>query len=561
MRRSHEPTLTGMVVERARRAPDDLAIVYIGEDGVQQRITAQAVHHDAGLAARALADEGVEPGDCTLLAMRYSRSLIAAWFGALYRGALPSVLPYLTERSDPATYAARVRGFVGEAGARTVITAPEVVEHLRPLVAPLGCQVISSEQVHLDAAAEPLSPVQRRADDPAWLQFTSGTTGGRKGVVVSHAAVLDFLDAYCSTLPIHANDVMITWLPLYHDMGLVSGLALPLSMEIPTVMMSPAYWVRNPVVLMRAIHEFRGTLCNMPNFGFDHCTRSIRDRDLAGIDLSSLRRAGCGGEPVRHATFERFRQRFSAYGLRESVFMVGYGMAENVMTVTQTRSDRMRVEWIARDELQATGRAVPATPESAGAIAVVSNGPPLNGTEVRIVDEQGTTLPERRLGEISVRSAHMMSGYYRLPELSAVALRDGWIRSGDLGFLVDGELFICGRKKDLIIVAGHNLHAEEVEMLAESVTGIQPGRAVAFGVKDERLGTERPVVVCELQLDITGDDTRRVDRELRRLVLQQLDVALGDVRFVAKGWIIKTSSGKLARAANRDKYLADVEPT
>ncbi len=557
-------TLIDAVVERADRAPQNRAIVFIGEDGARQIITAQAVHHDAGLAARALADAGIEPGDCTLLAMRYSHSLIAAWFGALYRGALPSVLPYLTERNDPATYATRVRGFVGEAGARAVITAPEVVEHLRPLVAALGCRVLSSEQVNLGTSAAPLAPVQPRAGDPAWLQFTSGTTGGRKGVVVSHDAVLDFLDAYCDALPIHPNDVMISWLPLYHDMGLVSGLVLPLSMEIPAVLMSPAYWVRNPVALMRAIHEFRGTLCNMPNFGFDHCTRSIRDRDLAGIDLSSWRRAGCGGEPVRHATFERFWRRFSAYGLSKSVFMVGYGMAENVMTITQTRSDRLRVEWIERDELQAAGRAVPATPESAGAIPVVSNGPPLNGTEIRIIDAQGVTLPERHLGEILVRSGHMMSGYYRLPELSAVVLRDGWMHSGDLGFLADGELFICGRKKDLIIVAGHNLHAEEVEVLTESVAGIQPGRAVAFGVMDERLGTERPVVVCELQPDITGDDTRRVDRELRQLVLQQLDVALGDVQFVTKGWIIKTSSGKLARAANRDKYLqmfAVVEPS
>lgn len=557
-------TLIDAVVERADRAPQNRAIVFIGEDGARQIITAQVMHHDAGLAARALADAGVEPGGPTLLAMRHSPALIATWFGAIYRGALPAVLPYLTERIAPANYAVRVRAFVVEAGARSVIAAPEVVDHLRPLVTDLGCRVISSEQMNLDCAGEPLAPVSQRADDLVWLQFTSGSTGGPKGLIVSHGHVLKFLDAYVDALPIERDDVMVSWLPLYHDMGLVTGLVLPLVTEIPTVLMAPTYWVRDPVTLMRAFHEYRGTICNMPNFAWDHCTRSIRERDMAGIDLSSWRRAGCGGEPIRHATLERFSRRFSAYGLRANPFVAGYGMAENVMTATQMRGGRVRVDWIDPRELQTAGRAAPTPPTSAGALPVVSNGPPLKGTEIRIIDEQANTLPERHLGEILIRSPYLMHGYYRRPELNAGVLRDGWLHSGDLGYLVDGELFVCGRKKDLIIVAGHNVHSEEIEVVAESVAGVQPGRAVAFGVMDERLGTERPVVVCELQPDITGDDTRRVDRELRQLVLQQLDVALGDVQFVTKGWIIKTSSGKLARAANRDKYLqmfAVVEPS
>ena len=322
--------------------------------------------------------------------------------------------------------------------------------------------------------------------------------------------------------------------------------------------MSPFYWLRTPVALLRTLHEFKGTFCCMPNFAFNHCVRNIRDRELEGLDLSHCRSMYSGAEPIRQDTIEAFARRFAAYGLRRTALKSSYGLAENVLTVSFMQGDGPpRADRVGLADLQIHRRAVPVASEEPGGTTVVSTGPPIPSTEVEIRDARGQRLPERSVGEITVRSSHMLTTYYRRPEVAARVLRDGWLHTGDLGYLADGEVYVCGREKDLIIVGGSNIFPEDVESLADAVPGVQPGRAVAFGVSDERLGTERVVIVCELRQPPIDTDARTVELELRRRVVQDLGVTIGEVRFVDRGWIIKTSSGKLARSANRDKYLKE----
>lgn len=550
-----ERTITDSIVARAERDPDRLAIVLIGEDGSRQFITTGELHRAALGYATAFAAQGIFPGDLVVLVMRHSRELLSSFLGALYLGAIPSIFPYLTEKLDPAIYERRVRTLVAESGARAVTALPDLAEAMGGLLADVGCRVISTAEIERRGWADcGFRPVPADPDDIAVVQYTSGTTGLQKGIALSHRAILANLEARFADYPLRADDVVVSWLPLYHDMGLMSALVMPLVMGIPSVLMSPFYWLRKPASLLRAVHDYRGTLSWMPNFAFNHCVRSISDADLDGIDLSRWRSVKSGGEPIRHDTIHRFHSRFAPYGLRREALRTGYGLAENVLAVTRTSGENpSRVDWVDRRLVQSDGLAVPTTEPTA--LPIVSCGRPIPGTEVAIIGIEGERLPERRVGEITIRSNCMLTGYYRRPDLTAALIHDGWLATGDLGYLVDGELYVCGRKKDLIIVGGRNVYPQDLEAIADGMPAIQPGRAVAFGLTDEQLGTERVVLVCELRDDLSADDRRRTDRELRRQIVQQLDVTLGDVRLVPKGWVIKTPSGKVARSANREKYL------
>jgi acyl-CoA synthetase (AMP-forming)/AMP-acid ligase II len=412
-----------------------------------------------------------------------------------------------------------------------------------------------------DALASPgveAGPWGGLSDDAlAYLQFTSGSTGAQKAVAHTQGAMRAYFAAKLSAGAITSDDVIVSWLPFYHDLGLISGLLTPLVARCSTVLMSPSHWIRDPKILLWAVHDYRGTMTWMPNFAFNHCTRVVRDRELEGIDLSSWKTLVSGGETVWYASLRRFLDRFAPHGLRETALQAGYGMAENVEGVTASRTGTpLTVDWVDRLELQRTRRAVPVEFAADAAIAIVPCGPPLPGTDVRIVSDANTELPERHVGEIAVRGPYCLSGgYYRNPAVTADACRDGWLLTGDLGYVAGGLLHPCGRKNDLIIVGGSNVHPDDIEAVIAETEAVVPGRVVAFGVPDARTGTERIVVVCELREDIDATRRRDLEQEIRTGVVRELDVGVGAIIFAERGWIIKTSSGKLARAANRDKYL------
>jgi acyl-CoA synthetase (AMP-forming)/AMP-acid ligase II len=353
------------------------------------------------------------------------------------------------------------------------------------------------------------------------------------------------------------DDVIVSWMPLYHDGGLIAGCIMPLVTGVPLVLISPFHWVRDPKVLFQAVHRYRGTLTWLPNFAYNHCARNVRDRDIAGVDLSRWRVINAA-EPVRWESHRLFLEHFGPYGLTDSALTVAYGMAEATLFVTATPIDKApHVDWVDTQALREKRGAVPATPEGLGSTPMTSCGFPIEGVELGIVDDHGRRMPERHVGEIIVRTSCLFSGYHLRPELDVKVLRDGWYYTGDMGYLAEGQLYVSGRKNDLIIVGGKNIYPNDLEAVANEVPGIHPGRTVAFGIPDPRLGTEAVAMVCEVNGSAGPDETRQIESELRRRITQQSDVTLRDVRLVDGRWLIKTSSGKLARAANREKYLRE----
>jgi len=408
-----------------------------------------------------------------------------------------------------------------------------------------------------DAGSEDFRPHAPHPDDIAFLQHSSGTTGLQKGVALSHRAVLNQLASYARAIDLRPDDVIVSWLPLYHDMGLIAGFIQPLAQGLPLVLMSPFDWVRHPALLFRAIHAYGGTLAWLPNFAYNHLARRVRVRDMEGVRLDSMRMFINCSEPVRDDSHQLFLQRFAEAGVREEMLAVSYAMAENTFAVTQTPPGRPpRLDVVSRQTLSEERVARPAQEDEATTI-LVSCGPAIPNTQAKAVDDQGRDLPERRVGEIAIRSDCMLTGYYKRPDLDPFT-PDGWYRTGDMGYLADGEVYIVGRKKDLIIHAGKNIYPQDIEAIVNQVPGVHPGRAVVFGVPDEREGTELIVVVAEV--DVADPAERKaIARAIRQAVAGSSDVTVGYVTLVGPKWLIKTSSGKIARAANREKWLRERE--
>jgi fatty-acyl-CoA synthase len=348
--------------------------------------------------------------------------------------------------------------------------------------------------------------------------------------------------------------VIVSWLPLYHDMGLIAGFLLPILSRIPLVLMSPFDWVRSPTRLMQAVADYKGTLTWLPNFAYNFCAQKIRDRQMDGIDLSSWRAVINCSEPMHWESHHMFLDRFQPHGLRPQALATCYAMAETVFAVTQGGIDSpVRIDHIDGTALIKDQAAIPVEP-SPSVAKMVSAGFPIDNTSIRILDASRKDVAERRIGEIAIQSDCMLTGYYNRPELTAKAFLDGWYLSGDLGYLADGELFITGRMKDLIIVGGKNIYPQDLERLASHVSGIHPGRIVAFGVFNAEIGTEDVIMIAES--DESDPEIReQIADSLRERVTRGSDISLRHALIVERGWLLKTSSGKIARAANREKYL------
>lgn len=545
------------VLRRATEQPDHPTLTFMDEQGGETRVSAAEFHQRAAAAAAALQAAGIGPDDLVILVLRHSERLLSAFWGALYLGAIPSIFPFLTEKLDPALYLERVQTLVTHSGAKAVITYTEFHATLTDLLHAADCRVLDIASMP-DAAAGFEPAASLGGEKIAFLQHSSGTTGLQKGVALSHRAVLNQIEAYRAAIQLNPQDVVVSWLPLYHDMGLIAGFVLPIVTGTPLVLMSPFQWVRDPKILLWAVHRHQGTLVWLPNFAYNHIARTARPAMLEGLDLSSWRLVINCSEPAYHASQQVFLEKLTPYGFNPAALAVSYAMAENTFAVTQTSpGNPPRLDWVRTAALQAERHAESAPPESEGASVVVSCGPPIPNTEVRVLDEHGQPLPERRVGELAVRSNCMLTGYYNRPDLDAEALHDGWYRTGDMGYLAAGEVYVTGRKKDLIIVGGKNVYPQDLEAIANHIPGIVPGRAVAFGLQDDRIGSEVVVMVAER---LTGEGERpaaEVETDLRQQIVQQTEVTLADVRLVEARWLIKTSSGKLARGENRAKYLRE----
>jgi acyl-CoA synthetase (AMP-forming)/AMP-acid ligase II len=343
-------------------------------------------------------------------------------------------------------------------------------------------------------------------------------------------------------------------------MGLIACYLMPILLGYPLVLISPFDWVRAPYRLLQAVSRYKGTLSWLPNFAYNFCAQKIRDRDLEGVDLSSWRAISNCSEPMRWESHQAFHERFRTFGLRYETLTTCYAMAENVFAVTQGGIEgQVVVDEVDRDSLQVDRIARPPVNGKA-TIKMLSAGRPIRNVAVRAVDGHGKDVPERHIGEIALKSDCMLTEYYHRPDATKKAFLDGWYLTGDFGYLAEGEVYVTGRKKDLIIVGGKNIYPQDLEQLAMDVAGVHPGRVVAFGVFNETTGTEDVVMVAEVDENET-DERQRVADQIRQVVTRGSAVALRYVHIVGKHWLVKTSSGKTARSANREKFLAEMQKT
>ena len=558
MKKPRPQGLVEAIKDQVNKTPDKEAFVFLYADRPKERISYEQLDANACRYAHALRSSGIQSGDLIILVFDHSYDLVAAFLGALYLGAIPSIFPYFTPYSSHGAYEGRVQELVLDVQAKAVVTSEKFKAPLSELLVATKCRLIDINQAIKQfekVSSEPDFEV-RTNSDTAYIQFSSGTTGLSKGTVLSHQAVLDHVYSLAEDLSFREDDVSVGWLPLYHDMGLIAQLFMPLLTGALSVLISPFHWVRCPRVHFEAIDQYKGTVSWMPNFAFKHAVRNTPEKELSGLDLSSWRLLINASEPVHLAQMIEFAEHLTPYGFSFRALSIVYGMAEVVLVATHSPLDQLPdVDWVSLSDLQSTGKAVPATPGSTGARGITSCGYAKSDTEIKIIDESGRQLAERQVGEVLIRCPSLFDGYYRHPELTAEALQDGWLHSGDMGYMVDQQLYICDRKKDLIIVGGQNIYPDHLEAQTKKSLGENGGRVVAFGLEDQELGTELPVIVCEMKQIPKGEGRELLIREIGQGVSQEFDLILADIRFVRRGWIQKTTSGKLARAATRQKYL------
>jgi fatty-acyl-CoA synthase len=555
-------TLTELFRLRGRGEPAR-AHIYLYEGNEEPRtITFGELFESASRVAAQLIRHGLEPGQTVSIMLPTCAEFFWSFAGIQLAGGIPVPIypPFRADRI--AEYATRQSAILRNAEAQFLITwrqAEGLARLLKPGVPTLREVLDAGELAKpaTKAAAKPNSspghwrPVENlshhaRADEIAFLQYTSGSTGDPKGVILTHANLLANIKSIISGIDIKPDDVAVSWLPLYHDMGLIGAWFVPLFTGIPLVVMSPLAFLSRPERWLRAIHKHRGTISPAPNFAYELCVRKIPDKDLQGLDLSCWRAATNGAEPVRAETLERFATRFAPYGFRRDALLPVYGLAEATLAVSVPKlGTGYKVDRIGRAAFETGGQAQPATTDDTAALEFVNAGKPVPGVQVRIVDADGQNLSERKEGRLWFRGESATSGYFHNPTATKELMRDGdWLDSGDLAYWADGEIYVTGRAKDIIIKAGRNLYPHEVEEIAGRVQGVRTGCVVAFGANDARTGSERLVVTAEVR-DMAG--AKRIEEEISHGIADALGMPPDLVVLLPPQSIPKTSSGKLRR--------------
>jgi 1-acyl-sn-glycerol-3-phosphate acyltransferase len=508
--------------------------------------------------AAGLREQGLTPGQAAAIMLPTGREYLASFFGILLAGAIPVPIYPPARRSQIGEHLLRHARILSNARAHLLITVPEA----KALARVLGAQVLSLRHIltvdELAGGAGDRIEATREPQDIAFLQYTSGSTGAPKGVVLSHANLLANIRAMGERVRASSTDVFVSWLPLYHDMGLIGAWLAAMYFGLPVVLMSPLSFMTRPARWLKTIDRHRGTLTAAPNFGYELCLAKTDDAEIEGIDLASLRIAFNGAEPVSPDTLRQFARRFSRYGLDEKALMPVYGLAETSVGLAIPEPGRGPViDRVRRDVFLRSGRAEPAPADDLHPLEWVSCGHPLPGHQIRIVDAAGVELAERCEGRIEFQGSGTTSGYYRNPEATRRLFDGEWLDSGDRGYIADGDIYVTGRDKDVIIRGGRNIYPYELDEAIGNIPGIRKGCVAAFGHRTDQAGADRLIVVAETR----ETDAGRIE-QLRKLILARTMDVVGippdEIVVTPPHAILKTSSGKIRRAATRELYARGV---
>lgn len=521
-------------------------------EGKETRFDFPAVEAQTAVRAAALQALGLQKGDTFGLVVVEPEDFVLTFLAALRVGVVPVPLyPPLSMGSLDA-YADRTARILDAAQATVLVASERLKNILWGLVdqVPSLRKLVPAESLR-QASAAPTYP-EIRPEDLAFLQYTSGSTSDPKGVIVTHANLV----ANCELIIREGlklergRDRGVSWLPLYHDMGLIGFVIAPLLYGIPVVFIPTLRFIKRPNVWFDAIHRHRGTITFAPNFAYALATKRIKDDDLRGWDLSCVRAAGCGAEPIHPNTIREFTARFAELAkLPENAVLPAYGMAEATLAISfKPVSDTMRTRYVDAATFQGTGK-VTDPADDAVVYEHVSCGPAFPGHPISVRDDQGNPVPEGVEGELCLQGPSVTPGYFRNPEATSDALRGGWLHTGDLGYLLDGEVYVTGRIKDLIILNGRNLHPQSVEWVVGEIEGVRKGNVVAFSVP----GAESEELV--IALEFKAEDTEALKTLVREAVRRELGLTLADLVLLPPGGLPKTSSGKLQRRLTRQQYL------
>ncbi len=569
-------------LEDAAKADPTLGFRFISEDGVPgfassgapQRQTSEASFSYTALeraSARyggALQALGLAKGDRVALILPAAEDFVLCFLGAMRAGIVPVPIYPPLGLGQLQGYLDNTRHIVAKSGARALVTSGQIKRMLGTVQAacPALEQVVAVEAIR--ESLEPLVPVKLTGDDLAFLQFTSGSTSRPKGVALSHANLM--ANVKCIThdgLRMTGEDVGVSWLPLYHDMGLIGFVLAPILYRTPIVFLPPLLFLKRPVSWLQAMTRHKGTISFGPNFAYALCVKRIRERELANIDLSSWRVAGCGAEPIRPETLESFAATFAKVGFSAKALLPSYGMAESSLAISFTeRNEGMKTLSVDGETLW-TENVAKCVPEGhPGAVRLVSCGSSFIDHEIAVFAEDDTLssaqLAEDTVGELRLRGPSVMTGYWEDEARTRDAFAGGWLKTGDLGVIHDGHVFICGRSKEVIIVNGRNYYPQDIEWEASHVEGVRKGNVIAFGARDHTERDRERVVVAfevqEAQPDLSAKELALLKQPvallIRKAVLDGMNLSIDDVVPLAPGVLPKTSSGKLQRAKTRELY-------
>jgi fatty-acyl-CoA synthase len=547
------------LIEALEAAPADrpFITVWIDEDD-HGTVTFGEFRRRARRDAAVLAREGVAQGDRVVLIMAQGINAMTAFIGAMMLGAVPAFLAYPNFKVEPSKYRSGLAGVTANLSAKAVVIDENFPDEMLECVSlKSNAALVRTSQSKVDEVdGERESAALITSESLAFIQHSAGTTGLQKGVALTHAAVLRQLGHLAEAVKVDSTtDRIYSWLPLYHDMGLIAAFMLPMVCHIPVVMQSPLDWVMQPESMLQVVSEYKCTLAWMPNFAFQFVPRRTPQSRWADYDLSSLRLLINCSEPVRAGSMSEFQK---AFGIRNGVLQSSYAMAENVFAVTQSNVERGPATiWADGQQFRGAHRIISVQEKTPGAISFTSSGRLLPNQRVEILSNSGEPLGDACVGEIAIQSDCLFEGYYSRPDLTEQAIVDGWYRSGDLGFTVDGELFVVGRKKDLLIIGGENIYPQDIEEIVSSHYAIHDGRAIALGVYNPSLGTDDVVVVAEVESEATLSDSAKVEQEIRGQIVGGLGFAVRTILLKPPKWIVKSTAGKAARSATREKLLRE----
>jgi acyl-CoA synthetase (AMP-forming)/AMP-acid ligase II len=536
------------------RHPDREHITLLDANEDAQTVTYRDLWVDASATAHGLTAHGIRPNDSIVIMLPTSREFFVVCLGAMLIGAVPVPMYPPLRWSQVEEHVRGRAAIMANCVAAMLVTVPEAMILRRILRAELPelREIVTPESLRRQGGL--ISAPHAPKTEIALLQYTSGSTGDPKGVVLSHSILLANIRAMGQVSGVHSQDRFLSWLPLYHDMGLIGAWMGTMYHAVPLVLMPPTSFLARPARWLRAIHRHRATISAGPNFAYDFVASKVRDAELVGLDLTSWRLAFNGSETVQARTLKRFATRFASYGFDPKALTPVYGLAECAVGLAFPELGRgPRVDRIDRRSMAIAGLAVPSVCDTNETLEIVACGRALPLHEIRVVDVNGIAVPERTEGRIEFRGPSATKGYYRNPEATAQLYRGDWLDTGDLGYLADGEIYVTGRMKDLIKRVGRSIHPNDVEAVIDDIPGVRKGCVAVFGAMDRDSGTERVIVVAEA---IVAEPLERAALQSRIMEAAALVMngAPNEVWLLRPRTVPKTSSGKIRRAACRELY-------